>query len=156
MTDILLTRYSSLEGQFILKVLLCLFFWAVLGIERQSKGKDAGIRTYSYVILGAMIFTFLSEVVDPNSTSRIAAQIVTWIWFLWAGLIIKDTENTQIRNLTTAASIWYAWGIGMIIWFGYYTIAGIAALATFTVPRVSKVISKRFDPRMQAWETSTE
>jgi putative Mg2+ transporter-C (MgtC) family protein len=55
-----------------------------------------------------MIFTFLSAHADPESTSRIAAQIVTGIGFLGAGLIIKDAENIQIRNLTTAASIWFA------------------------------------------------
>lgn len=136
---------DSLEGQFLIKMLLSIFFGTILWIERQFRGKDAGIRTYSYVILWAMIFTFLSEVVDPNSTSRIAAQIVTWIWFLGAGLIIKDTENTQIRNLTTAASIWYAWWIGMIIWFGYYALAWLAAIATFLVPLISNTVGKWFD-----------
>lgn len=140
MKETLVSLYASLEWQFILKVALSILFWTLLWIERQLKGKDAGVRTYCYVILGAMIFTFLSEIVDPNSTSRIAAQIVTGIWFLWAGLIIKDSWSTQIRNLTTAASIWYAGGIGMIIWFGYYTIAGLAAIATFIVPLISRSV----------------
>jgi len=142
MTEIISSLYATIEGQFIIKVVLCLFFWSILGLERQSKGKDAGIRTYSYVILWAMIFSFLSELVDPNSTSRIAAQIVTGIWFLWAGLIIKDSWSTQVRNLTTAASIWYAWGIGMIIWFGYYSIAWLAAITTFAIPFVAQIINK--------------
>lgn len=140
MKETLISVFSSLEGQFILKVALSILFWTLLWIERQSKWKDAGVRTYCYVILGAMIFTFLSEIVDPNSTSRIAAQIVTGIWFLWAGLIIKDSWSTQIRNLTTAASIWYAGGIGMIIWFWFYTIAGLAAIATFIVPWISRSV----------------
>lgn len=145
MTEYFTLFFNSLEGQFSIKVLLCIFFWTVLWVERQFKGKDAGIRTYCYVILWAMIFTFLSEVVDPNSTSRIAAQIVTGIWFLGAGLIIKDSVNAQVRNLTTAASIWYAGGIGMIIGFGYYTIAGLAAIATFIVPLISRLIGRWFD-----------
>jgi len=144
MWEILKIWYHSLEGQFFIKIVLCIFFWTMLGYERQAKGKDAWIRTYSYVILWAMIFTFLSEVVDPNSTSRIAAQIVTGVWFLWAWLIIKESATSQVRNLTTAASIWYAWGIWMIIWFGYFTIAWLAALATFVLPRTARLINKYF------------
>ena len=62
-----------------------------------------------------MISTHLSSIVDPNSTSRIAAQIVTGIGFLGAGIIIKGSEATKIKNVTTAATVWFAAGIGMVI-----------------------------------------
>jgi putative Mg2+ transporter-C (MgtC) family protein len=75
----------------------------VIGAERESRKKDAGISTHSLVIMGAMLFTFLSSIVDPESNSRIAAQLVSGIGFLGAGLILKD--GTAVKNLTTAASI---------------------------------------------------
>ena len=61
-----------------------------------------------------MIFTYLSGAVDSNSTSRIAAQIVTGIGFLGAGIILKGELDNKITNLTTTASIWYSAAIGML------------------------------------------
>jgi putative Mg2+ transporter-C (MgtC) family protein len=74
----------------------------IIGLERESKGKPAGISTQCLVIGGSMIFSFISGLVDPNSTSRIAAQIVTGIGFLGAGLILKSEEDKRVTNLTTA------------------------------------------------------
>ena len=76
-----------------------------IGVERESKGKPAGIGTQCLVIGGTAIFTFLSSVVDPNSTSRIAAQIVSGIGFLGAGVILKSEADERVTNLTTAAAI---------------------------------------------------
>jgi putative Mg2+ transporter-C (MgtC) family protein len=87
-----------------------------------------------FVIIGAMIFTFLSGIVDPASESRIAAQIVSGIGFLGAGLILKDGAN--VRNLTTAASIWYAGAIGMLIGFGYHQIALLSGVIGVFIPRI--------------------
>lgn len=114
----------------------------LIGLERESKGKPAGISTHCFVIGDSMIFTYLSAHVDPNSTSRIAAQIITGIGFLGAGLILKSEEDKRVTNLTTAASIWFSCSIGMAIGFGFFFI-GIVAIA-FTVlvtriPRISKV-----------------
>ena len=82
----------------------------------------------------------MSATVDPASQSRIAAQVVTGIGFLGAGLILKD--GTSVRNLTTAASIWFAGAIGMAIGFGYLQIAVIAALASILIPRIPHVKHK--------------
>jgi putative Mg2+ transporter-C (MgtC) family protein len=67
-----------------------------------------------------MMFTYISSLVDPNSTSRIAAQIVTGIGFLGAGMILKSESTEKITNLTTAAAIWFAAAIGMAIDFNIY------------------------------------
>lgn len=109
----------------------------LIGGERELRGKDAGISTHTLVISGAMLFTFMSMTVDPASESRIAAQIVTGIGFLGAGLILKD--GSTVRNLTTAASIWFAGSIGMAIGFGFYQIAIIAAIASVFIPRIPHV-----------------
>ena len=136
----LATLFVRGEGEFIVKIILCLIIGIAIGAERESRKKDAGISTHSLVILGSMLFTFLSMQVDPASTSRIAAQIVSGIGFLGAGLILK--EGTSVKNLTTATSIWFAGSIGMAIGFGFYFVAVIAAFAAFAaifVPRIPHV-----------------
>jgi putative Mg2+ transporter-C (MgtC) family protein len=112
----------------------------VFGAERESRGKDAGISTHTLVILGAMLFTFISSVVDPASKSRIAAQIVSGIGFLGAGLILKD--GTNVRNLTTAASIWASGAIGMAFGFNYHAIGLISTIVIALVPRVPHINKK--------------
>lgn len=125
------------ELQFIAGLVLSLAIGYAIGAERESRGKDAGISTHILVIAGSMLFTTLSMIVDPASTSRIAAQIVSGIGFLGAGLILK--EGATVKNLTTAASLWYAGAIGMAIGFGFYLMAAIAGIASLVVPRIPHV-----------------
>jgi putative Mg2+ transporter-C (MgtC) family protein len=87
--------------------------------------------TQCLVIGGSMIFSYISGLVDPNSTSRIAAQIVTGIGFLGAGLILKSEEDKKITNLTTAASIWFSCSIGMAFGFGFFIMGIIAILLRY-------------------------
>lgn len=125
------------EAKFLIDVTLCLVIGYAIGAERESRGKDAGISTHMFVIFGAMVFTFISATVDPASKSRIAAQIVTGIGFLGAGLILKD--GVVVRNLTTAASIWFAASIGMAIGFNYHFIAIVSSLVSIIVPRIPHI-----------------
>ena len=111
----------------------------IIGLERESKGKPAGIGTQCLVIGGSMIFSYISGLVDPNSTSRIAAQIVTGIGFLGAGLILKSEENKKITNLTTAASIWFSCSIGMAFGFGFFIMGIIAIAFAVLVARIPKI-----------------
>ncbi len=122
---------------FVVDLILAVVLGIAIGSERELRGKDAGISTHTMVICGAMLFTFLSMTVDPASKSRIAAQIVSGIGFLGAGLILKD--GASVRNLTTAASIWFAGSIGMAIGFGFHQIAVIAALASIFIPRIPHI-----------------
>jgi putative Mg2+ transporter-C (MgtC) family protein len=126
---------------FVVDLLIAVVLGVLIGGERELRNKDAGISTHTFVICGAMLFTFMSMSVDPASKSRIAAQIVSGIGFLGAGLILKD--GTTVRNLTTAASIWFAGAIGMAIGFGYYQIAIVAALASILIPRIPHVRRER-------------
>jgi putative Mg2+ transporter-C (MgtC) family protein len=116
-----------------------------IGAERESRGKPAGISTHCLVIGGAAIFTFLSAIVDPNSSSRIAAQIISGIGFLGAGIILKSESERRITNLTTAAAIWFAASIGMAIGYEFYFLVAIATAFAVGVPRIphiSKMIKK--------------
>ncbi len=126
---------------FTIDLLVAVALGFLIGAERELRNKDAGISTHTFVISGAMLFTFMSATVDPASQSRIAAQIVTGIGFLGAGLILKD--GASVKNLTTAASIWFAGAIGMAIGFGYHQIAIIAAIASVLIPRIPHVRKAR-------------
>lgn len=141
------------EFDFALDMGLSLLAGFLIGAERESKGKAAGIGTHCFVIGGSMIFTYISALVDPNSTSRIAAQIVTGIGFLGAGIILKgelfdnkesdNPSSKKVVNLTTAASIWFSGAIGMAIGFNFYFIAIVSIAFALIVPRIPKVGKRR-------------
>jgi len=86
-----------------------------------------------------MIFTYISAQVDPNSTSRIAAQVVSGIGFLGAGMILKSESTEKITNLTTAAAVWFAAAIGMAIGFNFYFMALVATAFAVLVPRIPHI-----------------
>jgi putative Mg2+ transporter-C (MgtC) family protein len=124
---------------FLIDLGLSLLAGFLIGAERESRGKPAGISTHCLVIAGTMMFTYISAQVDPNSTSRIAAQIVTGIGFLGAGMILKSESTEKITNLTTAAAVWFAAAIGMAIGFNFYFMALIAIAFAVLVPRIPHI-----------------
>ena len=137
------------EVDFLIKIGLSLVAGVLIGADRELKGKASGIGTHCFVIGGSMIFTYLSALVDPNSTTRIAAQIVTGIGFLGAGIILKDEifdkkdtddpRHTKVLNLTTAASIWFSGAIGMAIGFNFYFVAIVSIAFAVGVPHIPKI-----------------
>ncbi len=148
-----MTEYFSIEPTtvtFAIDLLVGITLGFIIGAERESRGKDAGISTHTFVICGAMLFTFMSMTVDPASQSRIAAQVVSGVGFLGAGLILKD--GLTVLNLTTAASIWFAGAIGMSIGFGYVQIAIIAAFASVLIPRIPHISPKKSLQKIHANE----
>lgn len=132
--------FGPIEAQFIAGLALSILIGLIIGVERESRGKDAGISTHMLVIAGAMLFTLLSINVDPNSTSRIASNVVVGIGFLGAGLVLKEGEH--VKNLTTAASLWYSAALGMSIGFGFYAIAIIGGVAAAVIPRIPSLHRK--------------
>jgi putative Mg2+ transporter-C (MgtC) family protein len=117
-----------------LRILLAFTLGALLGWERERAGRPAGLRTFMMVTAGSAAFTivsiwgFLDEgtVRDP---ARVAAQIVTGIGFLGAGTIWRTPSN--VRGLTTAATIWFAAGVGMMAGAGLYLVATVTAFMGF-------------------------
>ncbi|MCE0484290.1 MAG: MgtC/SapB family protein [Methylacidiphilales bacterium] len=97
----------------------------IVGGERQRREKAAGLRTLSLVCLGSAVFTMLSFAFTSTTgdSGRVAAQIVTGIGFLGAGVILHGRRT--ITGMTTAATIWVAAAIGMAVGAGY----GVAGLA---------------------------
>lgn len=122
--------------EFLIDIGISLLAGFLIGAERESRGKPAGISTHCLVIGGTMIFTYISAQVDPNSTSRIAAQVVSGIGFLGAGMILKSESTEKITNLTTAAAVWFAASIGMAIGFNLYFMALVGTAFAVLVPRI--------------------
>lgn len=132
---------SGAEMVFSLNLLLALALGYIIGLEREAKGKSAGISTQILVVGGAMTFTYLSSLMldDP---ARISAGIVTGIGFLGAGIIFRDKKD-KVANLTTAATIWLAAAIGMAIGFSYYIIAIAATFFAIIALRIPHPRQKR-------------
>ena len=114
------------------ELLLCgrVFFAAVLGgivgIEREYHHKDAGIRTFAAVSLGACLFALISSHIPGADPTRMAANIVVGIGFLGGGLIMHKSDRTS--GLTTAAILWGVAAIGTAIGFGMYVLPTFVAL----------------------------
>jgi putative Mg2+ transporter-C (MgtC) family protein len=132
------------------EVLLRLFVAAALGgaigLERELRERQAGLRTHLVVSVGSALFTLVSAYgfssfdgkVDPT---RIAAQIVSGIGFLGAGAIIR--QGLSVRGLTTAASLWLVAAIGMAAGAGYWDGALIATLGALLTLGPLRVVSFR-------------
>lgn len=146
----IVTDTSLIEAQLLLATfVLC----SLIGIERQLRNKAAGYRTHVLVGLGSCAFTLVSAYgfsavlgsdvnLDP---SRIAAQIVSGIGFLGAGVIFKG--RSVVRGLTTAASIWVAAAVGMACGSGMLSLAiTLTLLHLITLFLVAPVIRKLPDP----------
>ena len=123
---------------FFLNLILSAAIGYFIGFEREARGKSAGISTQCLVIGGSMMFSYLSYYFDPSSPARIAAQIVTGVGFLGAGIILRRDDD-KIVNLTTAASLWFAAAIGMSIGLNYHIFAVMAAIYAVVVLRIPHV-----------------
>ena len=127
---------SPLEIEFLIDLVLALICGLIIGIERERKNKPAGISTQTLVIGAAMLFSFLSKTVSEGDPTRIAAQIVSGVGFIGAGIILKSEKTGMVTNLTTAASVWYAAAIGMALGFNYHFIAIVATIYVVIINRI--------------------
>lgn len=123
------------ELQFAIRLGVAVLCGMLIGLERESRKKPAGVSTHCFVIAGAALFTFLSAAIDPASPARIAAQVISGVGFLGAGMILKSDAGT-VTNLTTAAAVWFAAAIGMAIGYGWYAIAVACTIYSIVVPRI--------------------
>ncbi len=129
----------------VLRLSLATGLGALIGLEREYRGYPAGIRTMALVCLGAALFTEMSPTFAPGGdTARVAAQIVTGIGFLGAGVILR--EGFSIRGVTTAATIWTAASLGISVARGYFLVASFVALIVIGLLEASpltKLVSER-------------
>lgn len=127
-----LDQLLALGPEFALKFLVAVLCGGAIGMERETTGKPAGLRTSIVVCIGSMLFTQMSMTIGQMSGGdggRIAAQIVSGIGFLGAGVILHERRG-GVRGVTTAAMIWLIAAIGMMIGGGYMLSATAVSAAT--------------------------
>lgn len=149
------TLYGSYEAMILVKLLLSALGGGMIGIEREKHGRPAGLRTHLLVAVAACLMMVVSEAfylkygelagtgvvrLDP---SRAAAQIISGIGFLGAGVILK--EGVNIRGLTTAASLWMAAGLGMAFGMGLV----VPAVMATALALASLIWLKKLEPVIQ-------
>jgi putative Mg2+ transporter-C (MgtC) family protein len=120
---------------------------AIIGIERERKGKPAGFRTNTLICFGSALYMLVTEFIMlkigvPTDPTRIAAQVVTGIGFLGAGTIIQSRGT--ITGLTSAATIWVVAGIGLIIGAGF---PWIGVICTFMV-LMTLILLGKIEPKL--------
>lgn len=111
---------------YIANLLAAMLLGALIGAERQWRQRMAGLRTNALVATGAAVFILGSISSSPDSPGRIAAQIVSGIGFLGAGVIMREGMN--VRGLNTAATLWCSAGIGVLCGLGQFWNAAAATL----------------------------
>jgi putative Mg2+ transporter-C (MgtC) family protein len=133
-------------GEFALAFLLS----GLIGLEREWRHKDAGLRTYTVVGIGSALFMLISKygftdilakgtvVLDP---SRVAAQIVSGLGFIGAGVIF--VHHGSVKGLTTAAGIWLTAGIGAACAAGLPVLAALATAAYLILSLAGRPITRR-------------
>jgi putative Mg2+ transporter-C (MgtC) family protein len=114
-----LNEVSSIT-QVVIRLCVALALGGMLGFERELAGRDAGLRTHMLVSTGAALFVLvpLQAGFDKDDMSRVLQGLVSGIGFLGAGAIIKLSAEREVRGLTTAASLWFAAGVGVAAGLG--------------------------------------
>ena len=132
----IIDRYDLVyQGELVSRIILAACIGYFIGYERKNREKSAGMRTHAIVCMGAALMMVVSKYgfkdIPDYDASRVAAQIVSGVGFLGAGMIF--VRNNAVNGLTTAAGIWTTAGVGMAIGAGAYFIgvcSGILVLFT--------------------------
>jgi len=134
----------SMEAADVLKVLLAVVAGGLIGLEREFRDKAAGFRTLIFICTGSTLFTIWSQKLAHDSDpTRIAANIVSGVGFLGAGVILR--EGGRVVGLTTAATIWLTAALGMGIGGGHFVLAGTAVLVALVVLWVFPLLEEWVD-----------
>lgn len=135
----------------LLKLLLAILVGGLIGAEREYRDRAAGFRTIILICVGAMLFTTFSVNLGEayDDPTRVAANIVTGVGFLGAGVLMRD--GGRVVGLTTAATIWLAAALGMGIGGEDYVITIVATMAVLLVlwgfPAIERVIESASEAR---------
>lgn len=115
------------------KLIVSFLLGAFIGLDREKHGRDAGIRTYAAVCIGATLFTAVANhlVNDVAAASRVIANIVTGVGFLGAGIIYRNNSAGASHGLTTAATIWCTAAVGVAVGLNMFIIAVVSSFALY-------------------------
>ena len=143
---------TDLTQTFFPRLFVSLLCGAMIGIERELKGKSAGLRTCILICLGSTIFSSIAQIIfDQNSTgdpTRIAAQIVSGIGFLGGGVIVHSQGS--VYGITTAATIWLTAAIGVAIGMEFYPVAIFTSFLCVSVLVGVRLIEERFTDKFHS------
>lgn len=138
---------SVIISRLVISMVLSCIIW----LERDYKNQPAWIRTHILIWVGSTLFMVISIMVPQiynasiNDPWRIAAQVVSWIWFIWAWAIMKTWMNT--KGLTTAANIWVTSAIWLTVWAWLYEVAiFVTILILINLILISKIKAKYIKP----------
>jgi putative Mg2+ transporter-C (MgtC) family protein len=131
-----------------LRLLAAMACGVILGLNRNVRGKSAGMRTFSLVSIGTALMTLIVALAmgnDVSALSRVAQGIVTGIGFLGAGMILHGGAHRGVHGLTTAAAIWFAAALGIACGAGQYVLAAIALALVMFVLIAGRTIERGFE-----------
>ncbi|MBD8099890.1 MgtC/SapB family protein [Pseudomonas fluorescens] len=135
--------------QITVRLLMAAILGGILGFERESKGKAAGVRTHMLVALGAALFVMVPQMSgnQADAMSRVVQGVIAGIGFLGAGTIIKgkDEDAGHVKGLTTAAGLWMTAAIGVSAGLGRESTAVLSTLLALVVFSVMPKIVRRFE-----------
>ncbi len=137
-----------LELEYLGRIALSMLLSGIIGLERESQDKNAGLRTLMLISLGSTIFTLIPFLLLPISKemiftydfSRIIAYTIGGCGFL-AGIVIISVKQ-KIKGITTSACIWSIVGTGILCGIGEYILAIVSALAIFLILKLKYITIK--------------
>ena len=138
---------AEVTVRIVLRLLAALLAGGIIGLQRETTGKAAGLRTHMLVCAGTALFVLaaINTGMEQDAISRVVQGLATGIGFLGAGAILKVESSNQIKGLTTAAGIWMTAALGVTIGVGQLGTAAVGtALAWFVLAILIKV-DKRID-----------
>lgn len=137
------------------RLVVAVAFAVLIGWDREVNHRSAGLRTHLLVSLGSCAFTVAGITLGGmNDQARVAAQIVTGIGFLGAGVIWKSPSERAVHGLTTAASLWIVASIGMLVGCGAYLLGVTTTLLGFAILRIRPRLGSQVD-RVEYRDTRT-
>jgi putative Mg2+ transporter-C (MgtC) family protein len=137
--------------QITVRLLIAALLGGILGVEREHKGKAAGVRTHMLVAMGAALFVLVPQMsgAQADAMSRVLQGVIAGIGFLGAGTILKGREDEagqHVKGLTTAAGLWMTAAIGVAAGLGREATAVLStllALGVFSLmPRIVRLLEK--------------
>ena len=145
-------------NSFVLGIVICFLLSFCLGLERQIRKRNVGLRTIILVAVGSYVFVSFSFLVTGYSIdiSRIAAQVVAGIGFLGAGVIIKNSEQGKIKGLTTAATLWCDAGIGILCAAGYIKEATVVTVLVLFSNIILRYFNSFINSKVEEKNTNEE
>jgi putative Mg2+ transporter-C (MgtC) family protein len=117
------------------RLVLAALLGGLLGLERQRRGKAAGLRTHMLVALGSALFVIapLEAGAGAADLTRVIQGIATGIGFVGAGSILKQTEQGEVKGLTTAAGIWLTAAVGIAVGLGRLWLPVLGVLLSWLI-----------------------